>query len=85
MADDPTHQIVDLVKLLIHMHETLDEKKCLISAQTDFKLKKGYLKKILNKLDAQGAESISGGFQKCFFNLFLLIYFYLFLLSVLKP
>jgi len=67
MADDPSRQIVDLVKLLIHMHRTLEEKQCALSGNAEFKLEKGYLTKLLNKLDAQDeAEIISGGFKEHF-------------------
>ena len=53
MSDDPSRQIVDLVKLLIHMHKTLEEKQCALSENAEFKFEKGYLNKLLNKLDAQ--------------------------------
>ena len=69
MTDDPKSQIIDLVKLLIHMHKTLEEKQCALSDNAEFKLEKGYLKKLLDKLDVQDeAEIISGGFQESFWK-----------------
>lgn len=67
MAEDPSGQLIDLVKLLIHMHKTLEEKQCALSGNAEFKLEKGYLNKLLKKLDSQDeAEIISGGFKESF-------------------
>ena len=67
MAEEPSGKIIDLVKLLIHMHQTLEEKQCALSGNAEFKLEKGYLNKLLIKLDSQDeAEIISGGFKECF-------------------
>ncbi|CAG5110702.1 Oidioi.mRNA.OKI2018_I69.chr2.g5077.t1.cds [Oikopleura dioica] len=65
MQDDPTDQILGLANLLIHMHQTLEEKNCALSGQVDLKLEKGYLKKLVQKLhESQGEnENMNDHFQ----------------------
>lgn len=65
--DNPTDQIVDLANLLIHMHQTLEEKNCALSGQVDLKLEKGYLKKLVQKLkENQENENVNDQFQEKF-------------------
>ena len=65
MEDDPTDQILDLANLLIHMHQTLEEKNCAFSGQVDLKVDKGYLKKLVQKLNEnQEDENVNDQFQE---------------------
>jgi hypothetical protein len=55
------------------MHKTLEEKQCALSGNAEFKLEKGYLNKLLKKLDSQNeADIISDGFQESFLKFYCL-------------